>query len=672
MSTLHALAEAVGIAPRWQNYRYEWQEVSEGSLRTILKALGFPAADDAEVAESRAILAAERGDLPPLITAVVSTPTRLPIEPGPYELVLEDGSRRSGVLEASTGGATLPAVEHTGYHTLEAGGRRATLAVAPEHGLTVADMGRPWALAVQLYALRRKGDGGLGDFEALRQLMAPAKRHGADGIAISPVHAQFSADPDRFSPYSPSSRINLNVLHAPIDMPPTPENDALERAAFVDWSTVSRRRLAALRAEFDSLSAERHAALAAFRAETGDALETHARFEALHAEQFGKHGRWHWRTWPEALRHPASPDVAAFAREHATEVAYHAFLQWRADQGLSAAQQAARDADMKIGLIADLAVGADSGGSHCWARQDQILGALNIGAPPDLLNSRGQNWGLAAFSPTGLRQNGFGAFLEMLRAAMRHAGGVRIDHALGLRRLWVIPDGHESKDGAYLAFPQTDMLRLIALESERHRAIVVGEDLGTIPAGFQDEMALAGVLGMRVLWFERDLRSFWQPRGWSHAAAAMTSTHDLPTLAGWWRGRDLEWRAKLDLSGGPENEAQDGHDRFRDRFMIWEAMQATGAADGNPPPNDEPARFVDAATRYVAGAACDLALLPIEDALGLDEQPNLPGTMSEQHPNWQRRLPITADALLESPEVAARLASIGEARRASAVPVGNA
>ncbi len=664
MSALRALAEAVGIAPRWQNYRNEWQEVSDESLRIILQQLGYSAESDAAVAESRAALAAERGYLAPLVTALVNTPTRLAIEPGPYELVFEDGTRRSGLLEASTGGATLPAVEQIGYHTLEAAGHRTTLAVAPEQGLTAAEMGRPWALAVQLYALRRKGDGGLGDFEALRQLMTLAKRHGADGVAISPVHAQFSADPDRFSPYSPSSRINLNVLHAAVDLPPSAENDALEQAGFVDWSTVSRRRLAALRSEFDGLSAERHAALAAFRAEAGTSVELHARFEALHAVQFGQHGRWHWRTWPEALRHPSSSEVAAFAHDHADEVAYHAFLQWRADQGMAAAQQAARDAGMKIGLIADLAVGADSGGSHCWARQDQILGSLSIGAPPDLLNGRGQNWGLAAFSPTGLRQNGFGAFLEMLRAAMRNAGGVRIDHALGLRRLWVIPDGHESKDGAYLAFPQTDLLRLIALESARHRALVVGEDLGTIPAGFQDEMALAGVLGMRVLWFERDLRSFWQPRGWSHAAAAMTSTHDLPTLAGWWRGRDLEWRAKLDLAGGPKNEAQDGHDRFRDRFMLWEAMQASGAAHGQLPPNDEPARFVDAATSYVAGAGCDLVLLPIEDALGLDEQPNLPGTMSEQHPNWQRRLPHTAETLLESPEVAARLAAVGKARRA--------
>jgi 4-alpha-glucanotransferase len=287
---------------------------------------------------------------------------------------------------------------------------------------------------------------------------------------------------------------------------------------------------------------------------------------------------------------------------------------------------------------------------------------VSIGAPPDLLSTGGQNWGLAAFSPAGLRAHGFSAFIEMLRAAMRHAGGVRIDHALGLRRLWVIPEGQEATDGAYLAFPQTDLLRLIALESHRHRAIVLGEDLGTIPPGFQDELAESGILGMRVLWFEKDGERFTPPRSWSRAAAAMTSTHDLPTLAGWWRGRDLEWRAKLGLSGDPDHRAQEGNERFRDRFALWDVMRDSGAAQGDPPPDHEPERFVDAATRHVAGAASDLVIIPSEDLLGLDEQPNLPGTMDEHHPNWRRRLPAPADQLLEAPHVAPRLAAISKAR----------
>ena len=662
MSALRALAEAAGVSPRWQNYRNEWQDVSDDSLRTVLGALGFPAGSEADVAQSRATLANARADLPPLVTAALGEPIRLPVEPGAFELVLEDGTRRDGTLEADGAGARLGGIDVPGYHRFESGGRQTTLAVAPRRGRTVAGIGRPWGLAVQLYALRRPGDGGLGDFEALRQLAGAAARRGADAIAISPVHAQFSADPDRFSPYSPSSRINLNVLHAPIALADTGGDDEFERAAFVDWPTISRRRLQALRVEFERATSADRQALEAFRAEAGDTLETHARFEALHAEQFGVHRRWHWQTWPEELRHPRSPAVAAFAHAHAEEVALHAYMQFRADRALGVAQASARDAGMRIGLIADLAVGADSGGSHCWARQDQILGALTIGAPPDLLNGRGQNWGLAAFSPTGLRANGFAAFLEMLRAAMRHAGGVRIDHALGLRRLWVVPEGHDARDGAYLAFPQTDLLRLIALESHRAQAIVVGEDLGTIPTGFQEEMEDAGMFGMRVLWFERKDRHFIAAKHWSPTAAAMTSTHDLATLAGWWRGRDLEWRARLDLAGGHDAEGREGHERFDDRFALWELMRENGAAEGDPPPNDEPDRFVDAATKYVAGAACDLVIIPIEDALGLDEQPNLPGTMSEQHPNWCRRLPADAEALLDGPGVAERLAAASEAR----------
>jgi 4-alpha-glucanotransferase len=645
MTALTELAEAAGLMPHWRDFRNEPKEVSEDSLRAVLAALGLPAGSDAEIRESREQLAQHEAALPPLVTAVEGEPIPLPGARGNYELAFEDGSGTDGRCEG-----TLRPISEPGYHLLQIEGQQTMLAVAPRRAFTIRPESRPWALAVQLYGLRRDGDGGLGDFEALRELVGPAARHGAAGIAISPVHAQFSADRDRFSPYSPSSRINLNVLHAPVTLD-TPQGD------FVDWPEAGKRRLDTLRQEFERLPDR--SGLDRFRASMGDALETHARFEVLHAAQFAE-GHWHWRDWPAELRDPRSPAVADFARLHADEVAFHAYAQWRADQGLNEAQRAAKQAGMAIGIIADLAVGADSGGSHCWARQEETLIGLSIGAPPDLLSEKGQSWGLAAFSPHGLRRNGFGAFLEMLRAAMRHAGGVRIDHALGLRRLWVVPDGMEAKDGAYLAFPQTDLLRLIALESQRHRSIVLGEDLGTIPEGFQDELADAGILGMRVLWFERDNERFTQPRTWTRAAAAMTSTHDLPTVAGWWAGKDLEWRAKLGLTATPE---KDGEERFQDRFRLWDAMRESGAAQGDPPPPEDGDPVADAATRHVASAACDLAIIPIEDVLALPEQPNLPGTMGDQHPNWRRRLPLSADTLLDEPAVAARLAGINDARK---------
>ena len=248
----------------------------------------------------------------------------------------------------------------------------------------------------------------------------------------------------------------------------------------------------------------------------------------------------------------------------------------------------------------------------------------------------------------------------MLRAAMHHAGGVRIDHAMGLARLWVQPDGFPASEGVYLHFPLHDMLRLIRLESLRHKAVVLGEDLGTLPDGFQHEIAAAGMLGMRVLWFERAQdQGFIAPRDWDRNAVAMTSTHDLATVAGWWTGGDIDAR---ESAGTIKDGTQDRADRVRDRAMLWSAMQASGAAQGAAPATDDPVPAVDAAARHVGAAACSFAVLPIEDALGLVEQPNLPGTMQEMHPNWCRRLPGYAADLLDDPAVQARLHAFATAR----------
>ena len=515
---------------------------------------------------------------------------------------------------------------------------------------------------MQLYGLRRPGDGGIGDFAALRDFVRSAASHGAAAVAISPVHAQFSADPGRFSPYAPSSRSLLNVIHAALPEP-EPEDAAelarLESLPLADWPAAICLRLRGFRRAFARAGRDAPE-FGEFRRAHGDLLESHARFEALHAHFFGADpGKWDWRTWPEAFRDPRSPAVERFAQDHAEEVAFHAWLQFLADQGLQSAQRAARDAGMPVGLIADLAVGTDAGGSHSWSRPHEMLTGLTVGAPPDALGPQGQNWGLVGFSPRGLAMSGFSAFLEMLRAALRHAGGVRIDHAMGLTRLWVLPEGASAADGAYLHFPETDFLRLIALESWRHRAIVLGEDLGTVPEGFRHRLGEAGVMGLRVLWFERDGGWFTRPSGWTRDAVAMTSTHDVPTVAGWWSGADLDWRARLDLV---RDEAEARAARERDRTALWNAFIDSGAAQGEPPPPGEPAPAVDAAIAHVGRAACELVLLPVEDALGEPEQPNLPGTLDE-HPNWRRRLPGRPMCCSTHRAAAARLASLAAARK---------
>jgi 4-alpha-glucanotransferase len=285
-----------------------------------------------------------------------------------------------------------------------------------------------------------------------------------------------------------------------------------------------------------------------------------------------------------------------------------------------------------------------------------MFAGLSVGAPPDEINPQGQVWGLTTFSPRALRARDYAPFLDLLRATLRHVGALRIDHVLGLNRLWLVPAGARPTEGVYLQYPLDELLRLVARESRRHRALIVGEDLGTVPEGFRETLADAGVLGTRVLWFEREHALFRAPARWPAAVVATTSTHDLPTVAGWWRGHDIDWRLRVGqlaaTDGAPERAR-----REVDRRALWAACVRAGVVQGELPAAADAYRVVDAALRYVAATPSRLALLPLEDLAALDEQPNLPGTRDE-HPNWRRRLPATAEELFTRPEVAARLASL--------------
>lgn len=680
--TLHDLARAAGVSPHWHDAFGRPQTVPPHALRAILGALGLPAETDALARESLDGLRHTAVPTPPLVTGDVGAPLRVPLPgSGPlrWRITLEDGGLVEG--ESQGGGLDLPALNVPGYHRLEAGGLDVTLAIAPERCFSIADAtgderARLWGLGVQLYGLKRPGDGGIGDFTALSDFVRHAAGAGASATVLSPVHAAFSADPHHFSPYAPSSRLFLNVLH--VDPAGLFGTDAARQAAdalalggilsacesapLVDWVRAGPARLALLRRLFDTELPARPdlvAAYADFRRAQGQALEDHARFEALHAHIWGSDlHRWNWRTWPGEYRDATSPAVAAFAREHGSEVEFHAFLQWAAARGLASAQAAARAAGMPVGLIGDLAVGCDGGGSQCWSAPDDMLIGLSIGAPPDLLNSLGQAWGLAAFSPRALVASGFRSFIAMLRASMAHVGGVRIDHVMGLLRLWMVPDGADPKDGAYLAYPFEDLIRLVALESQRHRTIVTGEDLGTVPDGFRETLARRQILGMQVLWFEREGPRFKTAGEYLPTAMAVTGTHDLPTVAGWWRGRDIDWRAPLGLLGEGIDEPAARAEREADRHALWSTI-----GDGTPPPAaTEPDAAVDAALGFIGRTTAPLVIIPLEDVLGESEQPNLPGTVDD-HPNWRRRQPEATAQLLDRPEVKRRLALLDQARQ---------
>lgn len=669
MSALHDLATAAGLSIDWQDALGKPQRVSDEALVAILDALDLPAGSDAAIRESRAQVTQLHQDDCRFLSADVGAAIPLPARcarPGAAELVLEDGTTQRVAIEERAGALTIAGVDTPGYHRLRLADREIQLAVAPRHCFRVGDAApgrRIWGPAVQIPALRDDRASAYGDFGTLTESARAFAARGADALAISPMHALFPADPSRFSPYAPSSRLFLNVLFGDPARIGAPMPDQLGEA-LIDWQSAIPARMRWLREAFDHAGQGVHDAVAAYAAKGGAELTRHARYDALHAHFFALNGATGWQGWSSDYHDPDSAAVERFAAEHEADVRFYLFLQWLAKTSLDAAQQAATEAGMALGLIADLAVGMDGGGSHAWSRRDELLTGLSIGAPPDLLGPDGQNWGITGFSPHALQRTGFASFLATLRSALDHAGGIRIDHALGLRRLWVVPEGGSAKDGAYLRMPMEDMFRLLALESQRSRAVVIGEDLGTVPDGFRPAMDDKAMLGMRVLWFEREQDgAFVPPERWSAEAAAMTGTHDLATVAGWWAGRDIDWTWTLGRTSRAADEAADRAARAQERALLWDALAGAGVAEGNAPAPDDTRTVVDAAVRYVGETPSALALIPMEDIAGLVEQPNIPGTILE-HPNWRRRMPGTTEAMLAEPDVSARIGLLNAARTA--------
>jgi 4-alpha-glucanotransferase len=612
---LMRLARGAGLAAEWVDATGQPKKVAPETLRSVLAALDLPADNDRQTKESLRRLKEYQSANAPLLVAKAGATIPHPREGAVARLICEDGREQDLAVEQSR--FTLP--RDPGYYQFDDGQR---LAIVPRRAWLPK---QPlWGVGVQVYGLQGGSTEGFGDFAALAAFCDQAAAAGAGAVAISPVHALFGALPDHISPYAPSTRLWLNPLYAAL-----PGTAGDSRSGLVDWAGASQRKWHALRAAFERMGQSTD--FDTFVRQGGERLLAHARFEMLDA-RFRAQGCKSWRDWPAPFRDAASADVCGLSA-HDPEIRFQLFLQWQADESLAQAQARARQAGMPVGLIADMAVGMDPAGSHAWSAPNEVLRGLTVGAPPDIFNSKGQNWGLTNLSPHSLLEHGYGGFLATLRAAMRHAGGIRLDHAMGLKRLWVIPKGADAADGVYLHYPLDVLLGLIALESQRYRAMVIAEDLGTVPDGFRDKLARSRILGMRVLWFERDSKGvFLPPQAWDSEAAALSTTHDLPTLAGWWSGRDLEWRRRLGQEAEPEKAARE---REGDRRKLWHTLKQAGCAAGPQPKAAN--RFVDAAILGLATTPAPLKLLPIEDFLGEKDQPNIPGTINE-HPNWRRRL----------------------------------
>lgn len=516
---------------------------------------------------------------------------------------------------------------------------------APEKAFA-GDFDRCWLLAVQLYGVRSARNWGIGDFTDLEAMIEFAAHLGADGIGLNPLHALFDDRPGDCSPYSPNSRLFLNALYVDVEKLPEFQLDAATRDALtplresdiVDYVAVARLKWQGLRAAFAAFKAHatpaRRKDFDAFRAEQGALLLRFACFEMLR-HKFGKP----WWEWPEEWRQPDDVKCADLRDgADADEVAFVEFVQWTADRQLGGAADLARQLGMNVGLYLDVAVGVQSDGFDAWNEQAAISRHLGVGAPPDPLNTAGQSWGLAGFNAAGLELQSFAPYRDMLRASMRHAGAIRLDHVLGLKRLYLVPNGFSAADGVYVQMPFEALLAVTAQESNAHRCVVIGEDLGTVPEGFREQMADWGIWSYMVMMFERDDRGAF--RGMDHysANALVTfNTHDLSTYAGWRSFGDLKTKRGLGIDPGESDDA-----RWHALAMLDDVLRQNGI-DRND---------LFSVLGFLARTKSRLLAISLEDILGVVDQPNIPGTVNE-HPNWRRRLPVPIEAMTYAVDVAA-------------------
>ncbi len=682
---LETLADLVGVAPGYTDAFGQPVETSLETRRGMLTALGIAVEDDAAITQSLAIVEdLRRGLIPSLLPAESRRTTYVPLRTRSgsghvaWRLVDERGQVREG-RAAITGGAEptfqLPPLT-PGYHRLTAslGDKRAEAWViaAPKRcwrPRAYADDGaRDWGLAAQLYGLRSPENLGIGSYADAGRAARDAGLRGASFLGLSPVHALFESDRTKISPYSPSSRLFLETLFIePASLPGFRGSraatllgemagrvEALQESALVDHAGVWAVLSPVLRAFWEDSAArtDRDPAFRAFREAGGADLEAHGRFEAL-SEHFQARGA-HWvGDWPEEMRAAGSQAVADFAREHAEAVSYHVWLQYLADLQLGAASEAALGTGMRLGLYRDLAVGADRGGSEVWSHSERFALGVSIGAPPDLLAPKGQDWGLPAFDPLEMEKDGLAAFRALVQANMRHAGAIRIDHAFQLARLFLIPSNGSAKDGAYVAMPFEAMLAVLRLESHRSKCLVIAEDLGTAPEGFSDALMQAGILSYRILAFEREHDGrFKPPSAYPRDALTAITTHDLPTFVGWWRVVDTDTRQALGLYDAERAEAE-RVGRVTERQRLTDALAADQLLPSYDPPEAAP---FEAAARYLARAPSMLTAVQYEDVVSELSQANVPGS-TEGYPNWRRKLDRSLEAIAAPGGPLAKLAA---------------
>ncbi|MET0534452.1 MAG: 4-alpha-glucanotransferase [Steroidobacter sp.] len=722
-SPIRQLAQLHGIADSYLDYRGQPKQVSVESQSAILAALSVEAASDEAAEKSIHEHEARRwtGFVPPVAVFTAGKPMSLPIavpvdlqaRSVDWNVTLESGEPRSGnaklakldriedgkIDDRAYRRCALPLPDlPLGYHTvsvaLDTGLQGAVrVIVTPEQCFeapAIVAGKRLWGIAVQLYSLRSDDNWGVGDFRDLRSLIRFAAPAGCGIIGLNPLHALMPANPAHISPYSPSNRQFLNVLYVSVeDVPDFLECDpAGKRVRDPDFQAILKElratrnvdyvRVAAAKFEILSLlyasfrarhlaeNTPRGAAFRQFQAIQGEPLRLHAIYDALDGH-FRLQGPqyWGWPSWPEEYRDPTSSAVQRFSRERAEDVEYFQYLQWLAAEQLGAAQSGARHAGMAIGLYGDVAVGANPAGSETWSNRHLYLQGASVGAPPDALALKGQDWGIPPQDPNELRTQQYEPFIGLVRNMMRYVAALRFDHVMTLYRLWWVPRGLLSKDGTYVRYPLDDLIAILALESQRHHCIVIGEDLGTVPEAMTEAMEHYRAYHYKVLMFEQlPDGTFKPPADYIPSSMAVVTTHDLPTLRGWWEEHDVTLRNELDLYPSEELRLQAHDARVRDRVGLLRALVAAGLwhwNEGEPLPPYS-AALSRAVHSFIGLSSANIALVQIEDLIGMIDPVNVPGTDTE-HANWQRKVTATLSDIFSRGDTKDILSAMDAARR---------
>jgi 4-alpha-glucanotransferase len=596
-------ADVWGIEQKYQDAMGQWHEISLQAKSALLRAMDV---DELDEPESAAL-------------TIINEGTELPIN-GAAEIELEDGTR----LRAAN---RLPPNLPMGYHKLRdlSRGRETRLIVTPQQCYLPADL-RVWGWALQLYALRSQASWGIGDLEDLRQFSNwSAEKDGAGVIMTNPLCAATPGVPQQASPYFPSSRLYLNPLYLRIEEIPGAQTatnlDELARQGrvlndepLINRDAIYRLKMTALEAIW-SATRER-VNFQSYEREQGRQLDLFATFCVL-AEKYGAN----WRKWPQSYCHPDSSGVSAIAREFADRIRFHKWVQCLLDSQIKRCSENGT-------LMRDLPVGVDPDGADAWMWQDVFAKGISVGAPPDAFNAKGQDWGLPPFVPHKLRAAGYEPFIQTVRSAMRYSAGLRIDHVMGLSRLFWIPNGAAKTKGTYVRYRANELFSILAVESVRAKTFVVGEDLGTVDDSLRASMARFRVLSYRLMWFDEN-----PPERYPQLAAAAVTTHDLPTIAGVWSGADFAEQQQLGLEPKKENSEQ-----LRQQLKKFAHVT-----------DDAPIGEVISKTHEaIAHAPSAVILASLEDALGVKDRPNLPGSEAAARPNWCIPLPIKLEEILNN------------------------